>query len=220
MKCKYCGAEFEQGKGRKREYCYKEECIRKARNEIQRKWYAKKRENISQVEENKIPTVVYSSQERLEHKLNMPNTGDIIEIAKQLGTLRFQLVQMIEKERDCINEYNKADQDFLHRIEALEELTDQEAIDMLIKEKKNRESRRNYKVRYYLIQCLLDSIILKNPSAFIIQTIQKSKDFTYVPRVIEELKQDPNLYCFNNRKIGSENNGINKETGKTIKQSI
>ena len=130
----------------------------------------------------------------------MPDTGDIIEIAKQLGTIRFQLVQMIEKERSNITIYDKEDQDFLHKLENLEELTDKEAIEMFIKEKKNRENRRSYKVRYYLIQCLLESITLKNPSAFIIQTIQRSKDFTYVPRVIEELKKDPNLYCFNNKK--------------------
>ena len=63
MKCKYCGAEFEQGNGRRREYCYKEECVRKARNETQRKWYAKKRKNSLKVEENKTPMVVYSSQD-------------------------------------------------------------------------------------------------------------------------------------------------------------
>ena len=59
---------------------------------------------------------------------------------------------------------------------------------------------RDERTGYYLIQCLLESITLKNPSAFIIQAIQRSKDFTYVPRVIEELKNDSNLYCFNNKK--------------------
>ena len=208
MKCKYCGNEFEQKKRGRKEYCDRPECIRKARNETQRKWYAKKNQKVVEVQNTE--TVVYSVQERLENRLNMPNTGDIIEIAKQLGTIRFQLVQMIEKERSYITTYDKADQDFLHKLENLEELTDKEAIEMFIKEKKNRENRRNYKIRYYLIQCLLESIVLKNPSAFISQTIQKSKDFTYVPRVIEELKKDPNLYCFNNKKIGSVNsNEIN-----------
>ena len=198
MKCKYCGNEFEQKKRGRKEYCDRPECIRKARNETQRKWYAKKTKKV--VETQNTETVVYSTQERLDNKLNMPDTGDIIEIAKQLGTIRFQLVQMIEKERSNITKYDKEDQDFLHKLENLEELTDKEAIEMFIKEKKNRENRRSYKVRYYLIQCLLESITLKNPSAFIIQAIQRSKDFTYVPRVIEELKNDSNLYCFNNKK--------------------
>lgn len=35
--CKFCGCEFEQPKkGRKREYCNKEDCLRQARNEANR----------------------------------------------------------------------------------------------------------------------------------------------------------------------------------------
>lgn len=43
MKCKYCGEEINQSKrGRKKEYCNKEDCLRQARNEANRKWYANK----------------------------------------------------------------------------------------------------------------------------------------------------------------------------------
>ena len=42
-RCKYCGGIIEQPKrGKKRDYCKNPECIRKMKNEIQRKWYSKK----------------------------------------------------------------------------------------------------------------------------------------------------------------------------------
>ncbi len=203
MKCKYCGCEFEQPKrGRKKDYCNKEECLRQARNEAKRKWYANKIKKelsgtkhriINKTEEEKKPIVIYSSIDRAEHKLQMPDIGDIRQLAQEIGTARFQLIQMIEKERKSISEYDKYDQDFLHKLENLEELTDQEVINLVLEEKKNRESRRNNKVRYYLIQGLLDGITIKNPPAFVAQAIQRSKDFEYVPRTIQELKKDESL---------------------------
>ena len=59
MKCKYCGNEFEQKKRGRKEYCDKPECIRKARNETQRKWYAKKNKKIVEIQNTE--TVVYST---------------------------------------------------------------------------------------------------------------------------------------------------------------
>ena len=106
-----------------------------------------------------------------------------------MGAIIHQFIELIKKEREQLSNYDKADQDFLHRLENLEELTDQEAIDLVIKEKKNRESRRNNKVRIYLIQSLLNGITIKNPPAFIEQGIQNSKTWKYVPRINEEVKE-------------------------------
>ena len=69
-RCKYCGGIIEQPKrGRKRDYCKKPECIRKMKNEIQRKWYAKKMEKLKGVksrivEQKEGKTVIYSSKYR------------------------------------------------------------------------------------------------------------------------------------------------------------
>ena len=41
--CKYCGEEFEySNRGKERGHCRKEECLKKAKNEAQKKWYANK----------------------------------------------------------------------------------------------------------------------------------------------------------------------------------
>jgi len=202
MKCKYCGCEFEQNKrGRKKEYCSKADCIRKARNDAQKKWYANSMQKKLAGTKHRIvekvdkPVVVYSSTDRVEHKLNMPDFSDIVEVARNIGANRYQLIQMVQKENAELSKYDKADQNFLHKLENLDELTDQEAIDLVIEEKKSREGRRNNKVRRQLIQGLLNGIPMKNPSAFVAQAIQRSKNFKYIPRVIEELKQDENLYA-------------------------
>ena len=197
MICKYCGCEFEQSKkGRARTYCYRRECVNKAHNESNRKYLRKiKREQKKlELKHAKEDNIVYTEEDRTEHKLSMPDTGDILELARQLGALRYQLVQKIQKEYEIVGKYDKLDQDFLHKLENLDELSNEDAIKLVVQEKKNRESRRVYKVRYYLIKCLLDSMPIKNPSSFIAQAIQRSKDYQYIPRVIEELKSDEAFY--------------------------
>lgn len=196
MKCKYCGCEFEQPKrGRKREYCNKEECLRQARNEANRKWYANKMNKELAgvkhriVEKKEEPTVVYSTSDKIDNSLTFVDTGDIKVLAREMGAIIHQFIELIKKEREQLSDHDKADQDFLHKLEGLEELTDQEAIDLVIKEKKNRESRRNNKIRIYLIQSLLNGITIKNPPAFVEQGIQNSKNWKYIPRINEEVKE-------------------------------
>lgn len=200
MKCKYCGEEFEPNtRGRKKAYCNKAECIKKARNEANRKWYSSKMKTLKGtknriIEQKEEKKVVYSSTDKIDNNLKQQNISDIVQIARDLGTIRFQLIQMLQKENEKISNYDKADQDFLHKIENLEELTDEEAIALVVEEKKSRENRRSNKNRQYLIKGLLDGIIIKNPSQFIIRAVQRSKDYTYIPKVMEELKQDESLY--------------------------
>lgn len=223
MKCKYCGEQFVQNKyGVKKEYCNKPECIRKARNESQRKWYAKKMEALKgskiKVIENKTinnekeeKKIVYSSTDKENTKLEMQDFGNILKLARDLGTVRFQLIQLAQKESLKMSDYDKQDQDFLHNLEFLDELTEEEAIKMVLEEKKSREKRRNVKNRHFLISALLDGILIKNPNQYVIQIIQKSKSLKYAPRVIKELQKDENLYVI-------KKEGIKEEGGSKIGQ--
>lgn len=199
-RCKYCGDIIEQPKrGRKRDYCKKLECLRKARNEANRKWYANKMKIlegaktkiIEQKEEKKI---IYSSKDKEDTKAKMPDVGDILQMARNFGSFRYSLIQALQKEQLEEEKYNKADQTFLHKLEFLEELTDDEATQMIIEEKKSREQRRNIKNRRYLIKAMLDSIKMKNPNAFIVKAIQSKGD---ILKTMEQLKQDSNLYSRN-----------------------
>lgn len=200
MKCKYCGCEIEQSKrGRKRDYCRKPECIRKARNEANRKWYANKMKVLEGtknriIEQKEEKRVIYSSKDKTDTKVKMPDVGDILQFARDFGTFRYNLIEALRKEEEQISKFDKADQTFLHRLEFLEELTDDEATQMIIEEKKSREQRRNIKNRKYLIKAMLDAIKMKNPNAFIVQAIQSKGD---ILKTMEKLKQDDNLYIKN-----------------------
>lgn len=124
-------------------------------------------------------------------RVEVEDISDILEISKELGAIRFKLIQMVEKAREDVKYHNIADQTFLHRLEFLDELSDEEAIKMLLEEKKSRESRRNYKNRQYLIEALLNSILIKNPNAFVVKAINGKGD---ILKVIDELKQDEALF--------------------------
>ena len=72
MICKYCGEEFEtNARGKKKDYCNKPECIRQAKNEAQRKWYANKMQVlkgtkariIEQKDEKKVVYVYFAREE-------------------------------------------------------------------------------------------------------------------------------------------------------------
>lgn len=196
MKCKYCGCEFEQSKrGRKKEYCNKEDCIRQARNEAQRKWYSKKMDVLkgtnSRIVEQEKKTVVYSAKDKTDTKIEMQDIGDIVQIARTLGTVRWQLIELLTKENEAQRKFDKQDQTFLHKLEFLEELTDEEAMKLIVDEKKSRELRRNTKNRRYLIIALLQAIKIKRPDAFVTQANKAKGD---ILKTIAKLKQDDNLY--------------------------
>ena len=196
--CKYCGDEFEQSnKGRKKDYCNKEDCIRQARNEANRKWYAKKIEALKGtknriIEQKEEPKVIYSSREKANTRIQMSDIGDIVQIARDYGSVRYKMIELLKKNNEDISKFDKEDQRFLHKLEFLEELTDDEAKEMIINEKKSRELRRNVKNRKYLIEAMLGSIAMKNPNAFIVKAIQSDGD---ICKTIAKLKKDENLYA-------------------------
>ena len=195
--CKYCGEEFERGRGRITDHCRKEECLRQARNEANRKYYAKKMKNelgktkVKIIEQKERPTIIYSSKEKAETKIQMTDIGDIIQLAREFGTVRFKLIELLKRTNEEVGKYDKLDQTFLHRLEFLEELSDEEAKQMIIEEKQSRELRRNVKNRRYLIEAMLNSISMKNPNAFIIQAVQSKGD---ICKTIARLKTDNTLY--------------------------
>lgn len=133
-----------------------------------------------------------------EERRNKPNKrvevdciAEILDISKRLGAIRLELIELVEKTREEVKDYNKNDQTFLHTLEFLDELTEKEAIDMIIKEKKSREERRSAKNKLYLISALLDSMLMKNPNAFVVKAINGKGD---IVKIIEDLKQDNSLY--------------------------
>ena len=125
--CKYCGEEFEySNRGKERVHCRKEECLKKAKNEAQKKWYANKVKKelqgtdirIVSKEENR-PQIVYSSKDRSDNRLENEDFSDIIEVSRELGAVRFKIIEMLNKENKKQSFYDGQDQDFLHKLENL-----------------------------------------------------------------------------------------------------
>ncbi len=189
--CKYCNEEFEySNRGKERVHCQKAECIRKAKNDAQRKWYTNKvkkeltGENIRIISKETKPQIVYSSKDRIDNRMENEDFSDIIEVSRELGAVRFKMIEMLNKESQKQSLYDRQDQDFLHKLEGLEELTDTEAVNMIIEEKKKREIRRSHKMRQSILSTMINGIP-KNPNAYVVETIKNRDNFKYRQRVKE-----------------------------------
>ena len=138
---------------------------------------------------------------------------DILEISKELGNIRYKLIQMIQSLNLEETKYNMQDQDFLHKIENIEDLTEEEALDIIRVEQSKRKTRRICKTRKHLIQVLLNGFLIKSPYTYMQKVIEKSKDWTYIPRIAEELKTDNKLYDLNKEKEIKEEENECKKNG-------
>jgi hypothetical protein len=201
--CKYCGEKFTINHFRQStEHCKKEECIKKNKKEIIERYLAKKKDKNIIKDINKdinkdISKNISEDINKSEIK-TYKNEGyeDILKLAKELGRIRFELIELIKKESENVSEYDKKDQTFLHSLEFLDTLSDEDAIKMVIEEKKNRVVRRNIKNRKLLIQSLLDGISIKAPNAFVSQVINSDEDFK---KKINKLKKNEVLWLQINR---------------------
>lgn len=130
---------------------------------------------LNEIENNKVMTNTITDDDT-------SNYGDIISLAIQITDLRNELVEKIKNDRERDRYYNGVDQDFLHHVENLDKLTDKEAIDIILKEKESRKNRRTVKNRIFLIQGLLNSMTNPNLYQFVINGIDKTKNFEYKSR--------------------------------------
>ena len=211
MKCKFCGNEFEQPKrGRKKEYCNAPWCVNKAHNETRKKYLARKAGNIEEeVEavEQDVETikeridqarVVCSNNEELAlesvNKNKIIDISELMQLGREYGAIRLKLIEEAKKCQAHEKLYNNEEQNVLHEIESEENITEQQACEMVAKLKKIREPRRIVKNRNYLIQEMLKSMLMRNPPRFVSLAIQRSKNWKYITKVVAELKEDKELY--------------------------
>ena len=193
MKCKYCGEEFEQNKrGRKKEYCSKIECIRKARNDANKKWYANKLKILKGsrnriVEHKTQKTIVYSSTDRALNSLKNEDFTDVIELARELGAIRFKIQEKIRSYSPDQSLCDKVDQIFLHKLEELAKkdiVYSDEIIDTVKEHINMRQNRRVTKDKQEMLQHLIQGCI-SNPTEYVTEFIKKRDRRTYNPRIEE-----------------------------------
>lgn len=143
--------------------------------------------------------VVFDKKDRQDIHIEHKDTTEIIQIARQLGALRYELIKIVERDREAVNEFNRKDQKMfqtiIHKLEFSDELTDAEIVQYVradFKEvKEERETRRIIKNRMYLVQELLNSMSIKNPNEFVVKAINGKGD---ILKTMEELKKDVSLY--------------------------
>ncbi len=196
MKCIYCGEEIEYvGVGRKRQYCDKAECLDKLKQDRAEKYkqnrLAKKAkmEPILVVEDNPV----YEEPAITANEL-IQDLSDILEISRQLGSIRFQLIQLVEQERAEQSKYDKLDQQLLHELEFNNNITTPEILELWKNGKENRARRRNAKQRIQLLQLILNGITIKNPSKAAAQYIQKSGRCSNINVIVNQLIQDETVF--------------------------
>lgn len=197
MKCKYCGEEFEQNKkGKKRDYCNKADCLRQAKNESQRKWYANKLKVLEGtkskiVEQKEEKKIVYSSTDRAINSVKNEDFSDVIELSRKLGAVRYEIVQKIKECSEKQSLFDKYDQDFLHKIENFakkDELLEEEVVQVVKEHINKRQERRTIKDKEDMLRHLIQGTI-SNPNAYVVQCIKDRANRKYHPRVKEENRQ-------------------------------
>lgn len=194
--CKCCGEKFEvNAVGRRREYCYKPECDRARRLDAVKRYEEKKKlgktksqkANDISIDPNTNETqVVYTKPVVIDEGF-----GDLIQLAREYGACRFNLIEKSKRINNEVSNADKIEQDLLHKLENVEELTQEEAINIAINLKENRNNRRIYKNLQFLIGSMLKNMGLRHPEKFVRNGIEIVKNAKYEPRVLEELfKED------------------------------
>lgn len=194
MKCKYCGEEFIQNvRGKKKDYCNKEECFRQARNEAQRKWYANKMKVLEGtkariVEQKEEKKIVYSSVDKAINSVKNEDFSDVMELARELGAVRFKITEKIKELSLKQSFFDKQDEVFLHDIENLakqDEVCEHEVIEIVKKYFDKRPARRVVKDKQEMLKHLIQGVI-SNPNQYVVEFIRNRDKRTYKPKIKEE----------------------------------
>ena len=188
-RCKFCGDIIEQPKrGRKRDYCRKPECIRKMRNEANRKWYANKMKVLEGsknriIEQKEEKKVIYSSIDKAIHNVEKEDFSDVIQLARELGAIRFKITEAINKLSPEQSKYDKTDQKFLHDIEnemKKDVVYEEDMLKIIRKYIDNRPDRRVIKDKREMLKHLVQGVI-SNPNQYVVEYIKNRGKRQYNP---------------------------------------
>lgn len=158
------------------------------KNEIQRKWYAKRMEVLKGVksrviEQKEEKKVIYSSTEKIMHSVEKEDFTREIELARQLGSIRFEIQEEIKKLSPELSKHDKEDQIFLHNIEDLVKqdiVYEDDVISVVKKYIENRPDRRIIKDKMAILNGLMSGMV-KNPNQFVVEYIKNRDNRQYNP---------------------------------------
>lgn len=216
--CEICGKTVEVDAKRKLNYCDNKSCEqelkKRRRKEVLQKYYERTHNTVNvRVEEIerevRTPLEVikqlkaredYFDKEKNETNKKINTTAienvdiaDLLEISRELGEIRYRLIQKIEQERENIKKYEHEDNTLVHAFE-FEELSKEEVWERYLENKESRTKRRMSKYRHAILKAMLDNITIKNPNKFVVTAINGGKGTRDFEEYVEELKKDDSLF--------------------------
>ena len=117
----------------------------------------------------------------------------MIEYAREFGALIYKLIEEAKETREKVKYHDNLEQDLLHTLENMDQLTQKDAVKMSIVLKQSRNERRFYKDKLFLIQSFLNGILIKEPEKFVRTGLDMVKNQKYNNRVLEDMLDKPNL---------------------------
>ena len=154
IECKKCGRTFDyyyRGSGRKPEYC--EKCkldVIKQSKDI----YTENKKKLK-LQEIKNTTVIMDTVSQKAENQFMDYTTKVLDLLGQLDTLRVTMCNLLGELGQYQSNYDKQDQEFIHKIELNEFSTAEDALKFINEWHNDRKSRRNVK---NLIKLLKDVV--------------------------------------------------------------
>ena len=135
---------------------------------------------IEQREEKKV---IYSSIDKAIHNVETEDFTDVIELARELGAIRFKITEAINKCSPEQSKYDKQDQIFLHNIEneMKKDVIYEEDMLKIIKDYiNNRPDRRIVKDKIAMLKGLISGMV-KNPNQYVVEYIKNRDKRQYNP---------------------------------------
>lgn len=135
---------------------------------------------IEQKEEKKI---IYSSADKAIHSVKTEDFSDVIELARELGAIRFKIVEAIRKLNPEQSKKDKTDQIFLHDIEnemKKDVVYEEDMLKIIRKYIENRPDRRIVKDKKEMLRHLIQGLI-SNPNQYVVEFIKNRDKRKYNP---------------------------------------
>ena len=201
--CENCGKTAFVPKIRRINVCTNPECeriVRENHRKLAKEKFADKQRELKK--QNELINEQQVEEEKVEEKDKKIDTtaydntsfSDIRELARELGSIRYQLIEALEKEKKLIEMTNEEDNSFLIHYLEFEDFSETEIYNKCMEVKERRVKRRSAKYRSALIKKLLNSIKIKTPERFVVQAINGCKKTRDFEKYLEELSKDETYF--------------------------
>lgn len=161
--------------------------MKQARSEANKKYYSNKVNNVLKgtkyriVENKEEKKIVYSSTDKVMNITKNEDFSDIIELARELGAIRFKITEKIKSLSPEQSHFDKQDEIFLHKIEDLtkkDEIYEEDILKVVKPYLDKRPNRRVIKDKQEMLKHLIQGLI-SNPNQYVYEFIKNRNNRQY-----------------------------------------